>query len=400
MNDLSLRVGANVTLAAQPAEAYALTEHHNIQTIKDVVVKVIQEIVADSERRIQNCKKDLSLLSNGCFYPNGYSEILKENGLDDRLKALLDKGNLFHGYAASTHFKMKEDHKSITGIKVNLQVLKEGVTPSEGLKAIREGLSLIRSGEACQIAYYEAIRSRLGDDKFNELFAAPTVEGVRSRLGDDKFNELFLATSATPLNIEAIRSRLGDEKLNELFPTPLSIQWDSVDNPLVPFFILSCHIEFSKGDMFNLQNIPYYKSKHVNGECGEFNVICTDNTKGHETFTTLGLKSKGSTGREIQDQLFHEFNKKPITIFSILPKETIRPFLDSYGRERWRSIKKLEDLQFGREEFLRILRENGGCVALKQEFNAGRVEELAALSIPAAITKFASWNIKKWIWIV
>src|SRR5258706_9507521 len=98
-------------------------------------VAVIQEIVADNEKRMKGYKGDVKLLDSGCFYANQYFKALKETNNGTRCNWFLNKGSFYHGFASSKHFNMAKNPLSPTDTKVNLQILKKDVTPCEGLEA-------------------------------------------------------------------------------------------------------------------------------------------------------------------------------------------------------------------------------------------------------------------------
>jgi hypothetical protein len=314
------------------------------------VVSVAKEIVADTEKRMQNYLKNIKEVDGGCFYPNDYFNILKRSNQTDRLTFLVTKGSFFHGRAPASCFTMEKNPNSSSGFTSNFFVLKKGVTPSAGLKAIRDGLSLLGCGEICQIAYYEALKSELGEEKFDLLFAA-------------------------------------DSK------TPLSIGFGSSRNPLLPLFLLKdVPQHFSKGEMVRFENTPYYPIKHINGEASGFNTICCDSTQGQERFTTMGLNSQGSTVQQVKQKLFDEYNDNPISR-EIMTKEVAKRLFATYSSDYLKASAALELKQMDYQEFSET---KGGSIPLSLEMNFERITQLAAEPLESVSKLFNSWTTDTW----
>jgi len=314
------------------------------------VVAVAKEIVADTEKRMQNYRKNIKELDGGCFYPNDYFNILKQSNQTDRLTFLVNKGSFVHGRAPAKYFTMEQNPNTSSGFTQNYFVLNKGVTPSAGLKAIRDGLSLIGCGEICQIAYYEALKSELGEDKFDVLFAA-------------------------------------DSK------TPLSIGFNSSRNPLLPLFLLKdVPQHFSKGEMVRFENTPYYLIKHINGESSGFNTICCDSTQGQERFTTMGLNSQGSTAQQVKQKLFDDFNEKPIGP-KIMTQEVAKRSFGKYSTDYLKTTAELENVQMDYQEFSET---KGGSIPLSLEMNIERITQLAAEPLESVSKLFNSWTTDTW----
>ncbi len=316
------------------------------------VVEVVKRIVADNEMRTQNHPENFRLLKKGCFYPNDYFKILSQDPLrKDWSDFLVDQGSFFHGHASFSHFKLKQQAASSTGFQGNCFILKKGITASEGLQAIREGLSLIGCGETCQIAYYEALKCELGEAKFNAIFAADSE-------------------------------------------TPLTISWDSYGNPLLPLlFATESPQRFDKGQIVYFNNTDYYPCKHVNGEASGFYTICCDPTPGQETFTTLGLSSKGSKPVEINQKMADEFNAKPIGT-EFMTQEVAARQLKTFPLGKIAQIQQLKDYQIDCAEFSAT---RGGQMLFGFEPNLDRIAQLAAEPLGSVAKLFHSWKTDNWI---
>lgn len=305
--------------------------------INNRVVEIIKEIVSDNEHRVNNCKENIQLLGEGCFYPNTYFRLLKDNHQQQRLDYFIKKGSFYYGYASLKHF---------TIVAHNHFILKNDVTPCDGLRAIRKGFTFIGCGEICQMAYYEAIKDAVGEAKFNALFSASSK-------------------------------------------TPLRFHWDSTQNPLFRLFKFRLDPNsFSKGELVSFANTQSYQKKHLIGDAQGYNAICCDPTPGQETFTTLGLASKGMTRLQISEKLLSDFNEQPKAIDTVTPELRDR-LLKDLSPGIIEMTRQLKDAQMDKEEFLKT---GGGAIAIGCALNVLRIDELARLSLKEAVQRFASWE--------
>jgi hypothetical protein len=320
-----------------------------VERFNNRVVEVIKEIVADNFRRMQPDIDSKDALNGGCFYGNEYYRILKNRGEVDRLNWFLNKGSFFHGYASPKHFTMLNDREKVTKITPNFFLIKKGVTPCEALDAIRKGISFIGCGEACQIAYYE---------------------GIKTLFGEEKFNALFSANSKSPFAI-------GLDSLRN----PLNVLFTHTENPDV----------INKGEMAFYSNTPSYSLKHINGEAAAYCAMCCDATVGEETFTTLGLAPGGSTASEISQKLLDEYNAAPINN-EIVTQEVGLRILNSFPAQALALSKLLADKKFDMESFSQS---GGGKLLRKYVPDFQRIAQLEKLSLEKAVELFNSWPQNK-----
>ncbi len=331
------------TSAVQPAthrEESSIAEQLNNR-----IVEVMKEIVADSDRRLKSYQSDLTVLSSGCWYGNEYYKILKEKNQSKRLKFFLEDGAFYHGWASKKHFVRQSNPSKPAGYVVNFLKLKDGVTPSEGLKAFRSELTLTACGEICQIAQYEGIKAVWGEKKFNAIFSAQSK-------------------------------------------TPFSILFDNPNNPLAKLFVVKKDVQvFKKGDLFHFQNTLYYPGKHVNGEAAGYNVICCDDTPGQERFTALGLDPNGSTIPEIKQKMKYEYNLEPIGC-EIVTKEVGERILGTYTAREIAYIETLKDHQI---DDLTFASTGGGVMIQKISLDVEKISLIAKLPLEEAVRTFNSW---------
>lgn len=308
-------------------------------------IEIVRAITKDNEMRMSGYKNNITLLTFGIFYGNEYYKALETKNLQNRLNIFVEKGSFYHGYASPEHFSMQKS-ASPTGILGNSFFLKKNVKPSVALEAMRQGISFIGCGEVCQIAYYEAIKQVLKTEKFNMLFSA---------------------NSSTPLKIEF---SAADNPINSLIKT------------------VSSDEKLEKGQIVYIQNHPYYKAKHLNGEASGFTVICCDDTPGQETFTTIGLSSDGMKHEGVNQTLLKEFNNRPIGM-KIVTDEVAKRILQTYTREQRSISEQCKEIQLTMDEFIGG---EGGKIQARFKFNTDRIEQLANSSFEKARELFDSWN--------
>ncbi len=316
--------------------------HAMSQRLNNRVTQVVTEIAEDNINRMNKYKEDKNQLNAGCFYPNEYFQALKEMGFQDRLEFFLKKGSFFHGYVSPKHFTMIKCTDSPSGFKCHCFFLKQGVTPSDGIDAIRKGISLIGCGEICQIACYEAIRSELGDEKFNAMFAL---------------------NSKTPLVI------------SWAYANPLTCLLTQTKDPIDCF----------EGEVLHFQNSEHYQKKHTNGDAKGFNVICCKSTIGEPVFTGLGVLNQ--TVNKMNEKMLNALNEKPVG-FSIMTEEMATRQRKGICANNLQITEKLVDYQMDEDTFLGT---GGGVITVKHTLNVDRISELAQLPIKDAVAKFTSW---------
>lgn len=261
-------------------------------TLKDVgtkVAAVMQEIARDNFNRMQGYAKDIKLLSSGIFYPGAYAEALldadskfkdemiakgkkvpEKTSLMERFEWLKKKDHFYKGFAPKGFKHLTVPNFASGSYPCHLYAEK-GLKPSEALEALQKGLSLLGCDTVIELSIYKVLQDILTKDKFDALFAFG--ESTQFFIGNkNPRNPIFL---------------LYTEK----------IPGDDIRNAEV-------------GDFVHFQNIDAYKIKHVNGEAGGFNVICS--VAGLvPKFLGLGISPEGSTQREITETLLKEYNRDP-----------------------------------------------------------------------------------------
>lgn len=257
-----------------------------------------------------------------------------------------EKGHFYHGTVPKECFSTIPDESLPTGLQVCGYRLKPGKSPTEALKSIRKGVTFFGCGQACSLAYYEALKTLFGEEKFNALFSQPS--------------------------------------------TLINISDRDKTSPLVPFFMntpLKSFKEVKKGQLVHILGINLYQFKHLNGEAGGFNVFCSEEGT-HNKFVGLGLNAKGETHKEITELLCREYNKNPIGM-EIVTDEVAKRILGPTPTEEMQFTSSLKNHTLSVEEFIK--RGGGGNPGFVCDFNMERVQKLAQASIDEGCKLLASW---------
>ena len=219
-------------------------------------VRIGQEVVQAMQEIMQ-----------GNFY---YSEDFQKT---DEAQELFPKGFKEYetGYLNSEYFTKIEPYQF---------TLKPDKKPSEALRKIFKGPTIIDCGMATSIAFYKAILEILGDQLFDQY---------------------YFTTPLTPLDISITPLRVNSISLHFARISSACTENDSGtlgNRPLKP------------GDFCSFGGVPIYKLKHPNGPYGGYNVIYAGlNEQGQQTFLGHGFK-KPLTEQEIYDLFLTEYNRK------------------------------------------------------------------------------------------
>lgn len=310
-------------------------------------IGAMKNMAEDTADRLKSFTQKISSLASGVFPQDEYYKALRKVQQTPRLQYLVKVGAFLHGLAPSEAFELVPSLTKPTGYEMSHFVLKKGVKPSEGLKAIRTGLSLLGVGEVCQIAYYTALQELLGTEKFDLLFAQNS-------------------------------------------PTPMRVCFNAPQNPiklLTTTIPVARKTEVAKGRILFFQNASSYYIKHFNGDAACLVAICNDDTTGHELFTAIGLASGGATISEIQEKLLKELNEPPLGIEAVT-SEVAKKIIASYSTQTVDLSKKLAEKTFSLEEFTK---ERGGEMCALQEFNVVRIKKLVEAPLEKARALFTKW---------
>jgi hypothetical protein len=325
---------------------YPVSEDQVRKKLTTKAIEVIQEIARDHDERLSAYKGNIHLLDNGIYYPNEYFKALQLMKQSKRIQFLVQNGSFFHGVAPSQHFTMSQNCEMPTGVVPLCFILKQGVSPCAALGAIRRGISFMGCGETCQIAYYEAIREVLGDEKFNFLFSANSS-------------------------------------------TPLKLHYSTQDNPLLCVLQDASPSKISKGQMIYFQNSELYPFKHMLGEAQGYSTLCCDDTLGQEKFTGLGLRPEGTTCAGLNQILIECFNADPgsLEIVSSVIGQSI--FQKLYSAGQISMFRQNRSLQLLPERFTES---GGGKILGAYELNSARITLLANSSFDEARQLLDKWK--------
>jgi hypothetical protein len=334
---------------------HSFTENEVRQHLVDAAQKAMRAICVDTEERMKKCAENVNLLSCGVFYGNAYFKKLGDLSLKDRLDQLQKDGSFYHGKVSSTTFLQVQSQISPTGFEMNHFVLKKGVKATEGVQSLTTELSLLGSAEVCQVTQYIALRTVLGDEKFNALFAAESLTAMR----------ISVLSSNNPINL-LLRKFQNPKKTN-----------------------------FSKGDVVYFGNASMYDIKNHLGDYMGIVALCVDDVVGKEKFSTIGVSPDGATVQEIQNDLLKEFNADPIG------DNIVTPNVASIIRQRRGMIRCQQAQALAKKvlSFQEFLKNGGGQTVALREFHVHRIKQLLDLSTSDARKLFSKWAIHEGVGI-
>lgn len=319
------------------------------ERLGEFAVATLQKISRENREKMKGYSKTPSLLNKGIFYANEYYSALKavkatSNVVKQRLKSLTKSGAFYHGTAPSSHFRPQEGFpRSATGKAPMTYLLKDkNIKASDALDTILNGSGLIflSCAEACQIAYYAALRNELGNEKFDILF------------GFDS-------------------------------PTPFSVGMTSVSNPMYLFIKDDRKPQskpIGKGDWGCYVGPDIYGEKHFNGEGGNWNVLFDEPIDGTLSSIGLGLKPEGESDAEIELDFLREFNAEPMGIKGLTA-------------EVWRRIPNAQVNQRKDQQLtlLELRAHGGGQLVLVRRWNKERVQQLIDASPAEGLKLLEGW---------
>lgn len=319
-----------------PTNPGAFNEKEVRKRLNDIACERIQAICADNKYRLENCHRDPQLLSKGVFYPHEYYVALNKTSQVDQIEALRKTDSFYQGFVSPEHYSIDVSLGSMMRNYCGSFLLKENVLPSEALKAVVEGPSLILCGVVCQIARWSAVQEVLGTEKFDALFAS---------------------NSSTPFKI-GLKS-----PISHLF----KFEWARG----IPFNTIK------KGDLVHFPNHYLYPNKHKLGVAGAYNTICIH--KKTPKFTSLGISGEGITTKEMNKLLIDEFNTPPNYALEFLAEETKKAV-----SKRFNFAAKEVVLHEGFESKFEI------CT----RFDAEKITALANSTLQQARELLDQWSVK------
>lgn len=204
-------------------------------------------------------------LSAGVWYPAHFYRALQKLGLDQEKKRWVDSQGLFHGYLPSKTMCLTPDSKSPTGFAPFSYQLEQGVSPSEALMKIEQGLSFLDCNQVAFLAFYRALEQELGSSRFNAIF------------GKKSF-------SLTP-------------------------QHDHYLSKLIPAVRIETEEDIQRGDICYFSNVYLYVAKHPAGESRGQHMICSS-TAPHRYFG-FGLPQEIDSAR-MDWELLDCYNRDPL----------------------------------------------------------------------------------------
>lgn len=277
------------------------------------------------------------LLAQGIFYPNDYADFLESEQQTKRYEFLKKKDYFYTGYLDNKTFSQPEGEKSSLSQKVFMHFKAVSTkSASEALDKALSGPSLLGCGEVCQLAYYAALRTLWGEEKFNTTFHSEN---------------------------------------------PLTISHDYPENPLYAFTKNIAikddhqHLRFLPGSMIYMRGAEDYKKlnpymlRHPGRSSAAFNTIQDFSEKR----LGFGLNKNGLTHEEIQHYLFSEFQREKDT--SNLHHFT-KKIAESLQQKHIPSSLFREIDTLAQESFERFKERGGGKISFVIQFHGAKVKSV------------------------
>ncbi len=264
----------------------------------EIVSRTVQQIAADFLQRKEGCKRDITLLESGFWYPNAYFAALKECKKEKRLEYFVKNGSFYHGSPNTKNTGLKsvpDQHVPRLSPTEKLPgaffLASKTIPASRALQALQQNLILGDCAQLCQVGQYQALLEVLGEERFNKLFSSDLENSMVIS------NYLLIGN---PLLVFLTPPYGGGEKGSR----PVNI-----------------------GQRVGFMNYKHYALKHLNGDAGSYNAICVDATPGAQKYVSLGTPAEGLT----EDQMLHfmteEYNHEPVD-FATFTAEIAKKIID------------------------------------------------------------------------
>lgn len=276
---MSSEIKVNPSFSASSSQQ-AVSKNETLSELSDRVgrcmAESMQEIVAHSEKAYSGWKADRNLLNTGIWYPIDYALALKESGNNKRYEWMRDHEHLASGFAPKDQFAsvIVDDRRRHWGF-----IAKQGILPSDAVKAAKQGLAILDCGAVCQLARYDALCKILGEEKFNQLFGSSF--GDRVNLNYEYDDNLQPMKYFVDFSAQAKKQILGS-----LGKRPVKV-----------------------GQLVLFHGVPQYKQKHgPSGMGGHFNAIVLENS-GQQRYIAHGFPARGLTEEEVATRMIEEYNR-------------------------------------------------------------------------------------------
>lgn len=316
-----------------------LSEHVRTK-LPHLVVSAMRALVKDASDRLLkvtalnegfNVTEAKEALKGGVWYPEdfirAYRRLYPYLSFEEK-KALpsADLLTLFEGHCPKTHFKPIPDEER------NFRV-RQRIAASEAVAAALRGPTLIDSRGACQLAYYHALDTLLGRERFDKLFNSKLV--------------------------------IGDFPANPLHTHYLQVASSSQSGAA----------QLSQGIIAEFQNDPHYIQKHPFGSYQAYHMVYAGNGR----YLGLGALEHGLTRDEVHTLLIQEYQKKDPTLGGIV---SAQEYLSFVGQRPGLSLESLpkKALAAGLQKCLSVEPQYDRLTALlylkPKELTPERIEEM------------------------
>lgn len=325
------------------------------QRLGEHALKVLQDIVDDTQRRKQGYLKHHALLNGGIFYAEEYFQMLQtaqedckkrkipSPAINDRIKDMIERGIFYHGMAPVTFFTQEPDKHAPTFLRRNTFKIKADELPSRAIEKVvgpEKGLTLVGCTQVFQLVFAKVLLDHIGADKFDKIFSE---KGVK----------------------------------------PLSIGPDAQDYALMN--LISCIRTPSKehGDWICFKGYDTYTFKHLFGIGDGENVLVKKTADDQPLlYREFGSSKAGQLKEEIDQQFVAEYNKQQLSFKKILAP--------AFSARIWRGVaspviyRRFAKSQITLAQFHLA---NSGGIIFHGRFHAKRIHELMSAPTPEAASE-------------
>lgn len=232
------------------------------ETLNATALNEFHKIVGSYWKQLTS--NNISVLNSGYWYANDYFTALERHNQGQRKEWLKQRDAFVNGFAQPR-----------TGLMIKAApfeyYLKAERQPSKVLNQLEtSGFFFIDCSMAYQIAYYRAIITLWGHEKFDGLFGSPSMR-----------KKPFLST------------KTGNTMLGGFVDMTLA------------------EVAGEPGTHFVISNHPLYTFKDKSGEAQAYNLLVLEKTSDEVRFIGFGLNPDGVTADAIAEQLLINFNQSP-----------------------------------------------------------------------------------------
>lgn len=338
------------------------------EKLRKSALETMESILIDTETRLAGCVSNPGLLNKGIFSATQYFEKLKQlkehykteqddkkfKSIDQRLAALIKNGSFIDGFAAKDFFTPYTlPGPSVTGKMGYSFRLADGKSPTEALRSMigsteEKKFYILGCSALVQLVYTKALLDLLGQEKFDNLFAA-----------------------------------------QEFYHLEFSAGRQSV--PLLPLISEYFYSNYARpGDWIGIKGLEQYHSKHWHGNSGYWNILFQKSINDQPFYIGSDFPSEGISHKNLLKTAVKDYNTDPVML-TMMSKEHVRRTIEIEGPFNFDNYKMLQSHQLTLKDLTqqkRTTKDNVFC------FNAERIHELLYAPIDKSHALMKSWLIE------